>query len=310
MFELTDNQIDSLDRLNRIIIGFVLATSILMLYIASKVSLFGVFCVAIVYSIVLTTNYALMHEATHNVLQSNPKANWFFGMLTSWLFPMSFTLFKITHDVHHCCNRTDHEMFDCYYTGDNLIIKNIQWYGLMLGLWWPLIPIGTVLMALFPWIYHTFPFKRARSASVLFDDFTKTDIWKIRLELLGGISFWSLIIIGFNLKLSHLLIIYLCWGFSWSTRQYVTHAFTERDVRNGALNLKVSRFFGFVLLNGQWDLVHHRHPKIPWYFLPKNSENNSPKIPYWKQYLRLWKGPVHTNEIGPKPLAREIYSTF
>jgi hypothetical protein len=94
----------------------------------------------------LLTNYQLIHEASHELLHPDVRINDGVGMVLSWLFPVSFTLMKLTHVVHHCCNRSDHEMFDCYYPGDSRLIKWFQWYGLMTGIWWWLVPLGSLLL--------------------------------------------------------------------------------------------------------------------------------------------------------------------
>jgi hypothetical protein len=40
-------------------------------------------------------------------------------VLTGFLFPMPFSMFRLTHQGHHLRNRTDHEMFDLYYPTDS-----------------------------------------------------------------------------------------------------------------------------------------------------------------------------------------------
>lgn len=295
------------DRLNSLLVGGVLLAAIGLLWLGTRLPGAWILLPALGYSFVLLTNYALIHEATHSVLHSDPRRNHFFGMILGWLFPISFTVLRVTHIVHHCCNRTDHEMFDCYYAGDNRLIKYIQWYGLLLGLWWILIPIGTLLLAVVPRLLVSSPFRRARSTAVLFDDFGAHEIRWIRLEVLGGILFWITVFIALGLNWSLLAIYYACFAFNWSTRQYVTHAFTRRDVRDGALNLRVSPVMKWVLLNGHWDLVHHQHPHVSWYYLEKLGRHSEAPVSYWRQYLRLWRGPRPCTEAGPAILPKTRY---
>ena len=100
---------------------------------------------------------------------------------------------------------------------------------------------------------------------------------------------------------------YAFFAFNWSTRQYVTHAFTVREVRDGALNLKVSRPLGWILLQGQWDLVHHQHPHVPWIHLQKLATDSQAPVSYVRQYLKLWKGPRLNTVPGPAILPKEDY---
>lgn len=295
------------DRLNLAIAAAILCASLGLLWLGSQLDLAWALVVGIPFSFVLLSNYALMHEAVHDVLHRNPRTNWLIGMVAGWLFPMSFTVLKVTHIVHHCCNRTDHEMFDYYYPGDRLPIKYAQWYGLLLGLWWPLIPVGTLLLGIAPGLLRSMPFRRARTTAVLFDDFGPAEVFRIRLEVATGLVFWTAAFLLLDLRWEAVLLMYACFGFNWSTRQYVTHAFTPRDVRNGALNLRVSRLMGAVLLNGHWDLVHHRHPHVPWTHLPVLGRDSEPPVSYWHQYRELWKGPRPSPGSGPEILPKGAY---
>ena len=42
------------------------------------------------------------------------------------------------------------------------------------------------------------------------------------------------------------------------------HAFSRRDVIEGAWNLKHWPFMSYLLLHGEYDLNHHRRPEVPW----------------------------------------------
>lgn len=294
-------------RLNLGIAAAVIALALGLLWLGARMSPMGIWVLGVVFSFVMLTNYALIHEATHDTFHGRSGANWLAGTVLSWFFPTAFTVLRVTHIVHHCCNRTDHEMFDYYYAGDNRLFKYIQWYGLLLGLWWPLIPTGTALLAAARWVTHTPPFKRARSTAVLFDGFGKRELRLIRLEVVSGIAFSALLFHVLSLSWQVVLIYYACFAVNWSTRQYVTHAFTPRSVREGALNLAVSRPLGWILLNGHWDLVHHQHPHVPWTCLALLGRASPPSVSYWRQYLRLWAGPQPCPEPGPDMLPQSAY---
>jgi fatty acid desaturase len=265
---------------------------------------------AIAFSFLMLTNYALIHEATHGVLHENARANHLLGMLCSWFFPTSFTLLRVTHIVHHCCNRTDHEMFDCYYPGDNRFVKWVQWYGLLLGFWTWLIPIGTIVFTLAPGVMRSFAFKRARTTAIMFDDFGPREIRQVRAEVILGVLFWWAIFEILSLSWIVVLAAFACFAFNWSTRQYVTHAFTPRSVRDGALNLRVGPLMRWILLQGHWDLVHHQNPHAPWIYLQKLGRNSTPPVSYWRQYFRQWKGPRLASEPAPRPLSKSSYQSM
>ena len=296
--------------LNTALVLAVTGMALAGLYAASRLDVIYFIPVAIVYSFLMLTVYALMHEAAHEVLHPNAIVNDLMGMVLGWFFPMSFSMLKITHIVHHCCNRTDHEMFDCYYAGDNRVLKFIQWYGVMTGIWWWLIPIGSILLAIAPCWLRSPPFKAARTTAVLFDDFGPAEITRLRMEVALGALFWFFLIQYLNLPWQNLLLMYCCVAFNWSTRQYVTHAFSVRKVRDGAWNLRVSRPMSWILLNGQWDRVHHQHPHVSWFHLPALAADLQYDRGYWRQYWRLWAGPRLCHETGPDVLPRARYRSL
>ena len=298
------------ERLNLILAMLIVSTAVGLLWLGSQLSLLGMIAMGVVFSHLLLCNYALMHEASHDMLHGDRRINWLAGMVLGWLFPTSFTVMQVTHIVHHCCNRTDHELFDYYYAGDFLPFKYVQWYGLLLGLWWPFIPLGSLLLGVAPGLLRSGQFRKARCTSVLFDDFGSNEIRRIRVELLLGMLFWALLLIIMGITWDAVLIMYVCFAFNWSTRQYVTHAFTPRNVRDGALNLTVSRPMGWVLLNGQWDLVHHQRPHLPWVYLPEEGKKSQPPVSYLQQYLKLWKGPRPNPESAPAVLPKGAYQSM
>ena len=288
--------------MNLAVIVTVYAAALSLLWLGSRVNLEITLLLGITFSFVLLTNYALIHEATHDNLHPNARCNQWLGVVTAFLFPIPFSMIKVTHTVHHCCNRTDHEMFDLYYPGDNMFLKLGQWYGLLTGFFWPTIPVGMVILATWPALLKTAPFRKARTTAVLFDDFQKKGVGRIRVEVLLLIGFWVAMFVLLDLKWQSVLLMYACFAFNWSTRQYVTHAFTPRDVVNGALNLRVSAPMSWLLLKGNWDLVHHQKPWLPWTALAEEGRRSVAPVGFWRQYARMWGGPVPTREPSPERL--------
>jgi fatty acid desaturase len=244
----------------------------------------------------------LLHEATHNNLHANARLNYWLGVLTGLLFPVPFTLIHTTHQGHHLRNRTDHEMFDLYYATDNRLIKFAQWYSILVGLFWPIIPLGGLLAAVWPGFLRLRPFQRARSSSYLLGDIHRSDLWAIRGEMLLIVAFFAAVVGLLRMPWQNLLLFYACFAVNWSTRQYVGHAFSRRDVIDGAWNLRHNRFMTWVLLHGEWDLNHHRRPDLSWYYLPRLSIADEPRLSYLRQYWQRWLGPRPNTERAPEML--------
>src|SRR5438552_11183665 len=159
------------NRLNLALVIVIFAAAVALLWLGSAVEKwYSVLAVGIVFSYVLLTNYALLHEAAHGNLHSSSRINFWLGLITGALFPIPFTLIRTTHQGHHLRNRTDFEMFDLYYPTDNRLLKYGQWYSILCGLFWPIIPLGAVLFAVCPALLRTRVWRQARSSSYLVSD--------------------------------------------------------------------------------------------------------------------------------------------
>ena len=82
---------------------------------------------------------------------------------------------------------------------------------------------------------------------------------------------------------------YYAFALHWSVLQYADHAFSSRDIKNGAWNLKVLPLSRWIALNYHYHLTHHQQQLIPWYELPKHVDN-SPQPTFWRIYFLLWLG--------------------
>jgi fatty acid desaturase len=292
------------NHLNLFLVALVFSGGVVLLWLGSQVAAwYGVVLVGIAFSYVMLTNYALLHEASHSNLNSNRRSNYLLGIVTGLLFPIPFRLMRTTHQNHHNHNRTDHEMFDLYYPTDNRLLKWLQWYGLLCGLFWPLVPLGAVLFTVCPWLLRWQFLKKAEPARGvrIVANLERGAIRALRAELLLIVAFFAALFWLLDLRWQNTLVLYACFSFNWSTRQYVGHAFSRRDVVEGAWNLRNSRWMSWLLLHGEWDLNHHRRPDVSWYYLPRLASPGEPRVSYWRQYLRQWLGPRPCQEPAPRP---------
>jgi fatty acid desaturase len=292
------------DRLNLALVVLVFLGSLLLLWLGSQVEAwYAVVLVGVAFSYLMLTNYALLHEASHGNLNSNRRVNYLLGVITGVLFPIPFRLMRTTHQNHHNHNRTNHEMFDLYYPTDNHLLKRIQWYGVLCGLFWPLVPLGAVIFAVYPGLLRWRMFEKADPACGLgiVDNVERAAIRTIRLELLLIVAFFCVLFYLMGLKWQNTLVLYACFAFNWSTRQYVGHAFSRRDIVEGAWNLRRVPWMSWLLLHGEWDLNHHRRPDVPWFYLPRLSPPDERRMSYTRQYWRQWLGPRLCQEPEPQP---------
>lgn len=288
------------NRLNLILLVFVFAAAATLLWLASLASSWPVvFALGVAFSYLLLSNYALLHEAAHLNLNDNLTVNYWLGVWAGLLFPVPFTLIHLTHQGHHQRNRTDAEMFDLYYPTDNRLYKYWIWYATLTGWFWPLVPVGALLVALLPRPVYQRLFTRPPWSNPSLELLNRGELWRIRFECVLIVTVWALLFWLLDLRWSAVLVSYACFSFNWSTRQYVAHAFTPRHVIDGALNLKHNRLMDVILLHGHWDLNHHRHPEVSWYYLPRLSDPLEHRPSYRRQYWRQWLGPRITSEPSP-----------
>src|SRR4051812_18766761 len=98
--------------LNATLVAIVFASALGLLWLGSHVTTwYYTLLVGVAFSYVLLTNYALLHEASYNNLNSHPRLNYLLGLIAGLLFPMPLSMILVTHQGHHLRNRTDHEMF-------------------------------------------------------------------------------------------------------------------------------------------------------------------------------------------------------
>jgi len=267
------------------------------------------------FSYIMLTNYALMHEAMHLNLHDDLKRNYVLGVISSMFFPVSFTLVQVTHQGHHYRNRTDAEIFDQYYPGRwNRAVKTWQWYGTLIGIFYLLVVLVSVATAIIPGVTKNKLVSGKAIGNGNLADLTRADLRRLRGEMILSILFWGLVVWRLELNLWFMLAMYGMAGINWSTRQYIAHAFSERDVIDGAFNLRHNWLMSKILLNGEWDLNHHRHPDVPWTHLPRVPIDDRERPSYIKQYFRMWMGPVEVTEPEPdmwntEQMVRHLKST-
>lgn len=128
----------------------------------------------------------------------------------------------------------------------------------------------------------------------------------VRAELGLIIAFFAGLHLLLSLQWTHTLVLYACFSVNWSTRQYVGHAFSKRDIIDGAWNLRHHPLMSWVLLHGEYDKTHHQRPDVSWIYLPQLTAADDERPGYVRQYWRQWLGP--RPNVEPEPVAAAIPS--
>ncbi len=289
-------------RINLIIAFFCTVLYFFLLQVGSNTPEIGLkILLGIAFGVILIPVYSLMHEAAHKSLHPNKRGNIFLGQFLSNMFGVSYHFFQHCHLRHHKKNRTDEEMWDLYYEHQNKWLRHGNLYLMMIGLGYYALWLSVVLFAIWPSLVHSSFFKKHREIAGFLEggdspmDLKKSQIESIVVILFQIFSLWLI-----NWDFTTWIIFYSCHGFIWSSQNYVNHAFSPRDIINGGHNLTMPKWLNVIYLNFNIHLAHHQNPSIPWLHLPKYIKSKEGRISFFRNYIRLWRGPRLTHEPNPK----------
>jgi fatty acid desaturase len=281
--------------LNAIILLISLLVSWLCLWAASHLSLGYALIAVWLFSHVANTPFALMHEGVHGVGCKSPRRNELLGIVAGWAFPTSFSMQRVAHIGHHIRNRTDQELYDYYLPTQSKLVRNFWLYvGNLLGLYWWSVVFGNLIYLLAPWAYRSSFFVQRLAPALGFgpyvSDLAKLPATRVWTEIALAFGYQAMMFYWLDLNAYGMLACYGAFALHWSVLQYADHAWSARNTRDGAWNLKVLPPFRWVALNYHYHLAHHQHPQVPWYDLPKWVDQAIPQPSFWRVYFSLWKG--------------------
>jgi fatty acid desaturase len=277
----------------------VLSANAALLFIASHASSWAVVLVAAcAFSFTNNTMYSLLHECVHRKFHPDPRVNEWSGRLLASSFPTGFTFHRMCHLGHHRRNRTEVERFDYYAPEDNKLLKFVQWYGILTGLYWLVPPLGCLLLLCVPQrvLARAIDTRGSKvlehvGVEAMLDGVQPADWGRMRLEILASAAIQILMWTLLDLSIAGWAACYVAFAINWSALQYADHAWSELDTRDGAWNLKVSRTIQYVFLNYHHHRAHHQHPEVPWIHLGEYVDFEAPRPSFLRMYLSMWRGP-------------------
>ena len=280
-------------RLNLLLAALQFAATLTILSLASRATTPAAFLVPLLlFPFVAQLGFCLTHESIHNKLHPDEQWNAAAGTLLMTLFPGSYHFLKVAHLTHHRRNRTDAELEDYVLPGENAFLKRLQYYALICGLFWLLIPLSSIGLALMPKRRILIHAERSDAPMWLrFAAFMNSvDLRRVRIDGLITAIVWLTSWRLLHLQAAAVVACYIAFAFSWASQQYIYHVRTPLDIVEGALDLRLWRPMEVLYLNFNYHLTHHRAVGVPWIHLRGLAEER-PSRKYFRTYLQLWQPP-------------------
>lgn len=275
-----------------------------LLWTASHLSIGWALLAAFIFLQINHTIFSLLHEAVHGLMSPNRFRNDLFGSICAAMFPTSLHLQRVAHLGHHRRNRTDLDIYEYYLPGQKRR-RNWQLYsGNLFGFYWFCIPESNLFYLIAPWLYTSRWFIEGPARKLGFEPYVKEIAvqgkFRIWLECLWAFVYQVSVFLLLDLNWFGWLLCHYFFALHWSALQYVDHAYSERDIINGAWNLKVSKPAQLIALNYHCHRAHHQRPEVPWIHLPKLIDKTSKQPSFWLIYFKLWGGAQPAPPMGSK----------
>lgn len=253
------------------------------------------------FALVNNTIFALLHEAAHGTFHPNRRLNDTFGRVCAAFFPTGFIIQRACHLGHHRRNRTDAELFDYCPSGTAMWLCGFRLFCLLGGFYWLSVPLACLLYVVGIVRTRLFREKIAEFYGMrpMVEDICQASPRIVMTEILVTTAIQLALFLSLDLNWAGWLACYWSFALVWCSVQYSTHAWTPRDIRNGAWNLSVSRLTRALFLNYHYHLAHHQHPAAPWSALHSLIDQTRPRPSWARIYWSLWLGPRRTSEPDP-----------
>jgi fatty acid desaturase len=288
-------------KLNLLLVAIQMLTAFALLALASHVhNRYLVAPLAVLFAFVMQMGFCLAHEAVHRKLHKNRTVNTGTGIVVFALFPGSLHFFEVAHLLHHRRNRSNDELEDYVLPGENPWFKRVMYYLLISGLFWLLLPVSSIVVAMIPKNRIRLPAASEDAGAfrrfVQFLNGVKPN--RVRRDLLVTAVVWAAAFPLLHLRLAPLAICYAAFGFSWASQQYIYHVRTPRHAVLGALDLRLWSPVRWLYLNFNYHLTHHLAVWVPWNQLPEIAAQQ-PRRGYLATYVQLWQPPQMIEDAWP-----------
>jgi len=241
---------------------------------------------------------SLQHEVLHGHPTPNQRLNeaLVFLNITLW---MPYTIYKTTHLTHHINHQLTDPMLDpeSYYLlpekwqqHPNWIKAYYRFYNTLIGR----VFCGPLHIVVTLWV--------SEIKAMLAGDLQTMRTWCVHLFACLPVLYWVMAIC--NIPLWQYLVLFIYPGLSLTLlRSFVEHQAVEK-AQERSIIVETSPLISLMYLNNNLHAVHHSHPNLAWFRLPKVWQNDRDAVLnengnyYFKGYFSIicqyWRTPKET----------------
>lgn len=244
---------------------------------------------------VTLVHWALIHEAIHKHLHSDPTANEYAGRLLSISMGAAFSVLRFGHLMHHRLNRS---LNSEYVTAPTPKARLRYYWNLFAGVY-AMEVATTLLLAILPnrltrQLAHSYFFPGHADAAEAGNRFffLRDNITNLRIDAVGIIMLYGT---AFSMAGTHwpvVLAVLAVRAFAISFTDNLYHYATPADNSRAGKALSLPPGIARALLNSNYHEAHHQNPAIPWHRLPNGSHRCDGS--YLAHALMQLQGPLVT----------------
>lgn len=217
-------------------------------------------------AVLLAWHSSLQHECSHG----HPTRRWRLDLVLGWL-PLGLWLPFIRYRDVHLAHHRDHHLTCPLEDPESWYVTGRQWATmgpLGRGLRWTLQTLAGRILLGPAFVLITYLADEVRAVAA--GDRRIAGIWAVHGLGAGAVILWVTQIAGIPLWLYFLGAVYPAIGLSL-IRSFAEHRAGGRPEERCAL-VRSRGPLALLFLNNNLHVVHHRHPGLPWFRLPRAAD--------------------------------------
>lgn len=246
---------------------------------------------AVAYGALTQPLFGILHECMHDVFSRSRLVNDVAGVMLAIFMPSSFRMIRYVHLGHHMANRSKRERIEYYAEGESRLKQSVFFYAVLMGLNWFGFVSQNIAFTFLP-IRLIRRWKLDTSLASTLPSLSDAQLRLIAVEFAVVVAAHVSLLVFTPVTARQYLLYTVASAFCFSQARFVFHYEASFDVVEGTFNLRAPRWFRLFMLNANYHLTHHRHPKVPWVHLEQASDEREMTYGLFERWRAQWRG-VH-----------------